>query len=396
MIQMFTYQYKLKPTKEQRILLAKHCGATRFVWNRYLNQRVEIYRNENRSIGYYDQCKDITLLKKQEEFKWLREINAQSIQQCLDQLDTAFGRFFKKKAKFPNFKNKSNGGSFKIPQRVVVENNKIYFPKFKEGIKLILHREFECEKICYCTIKKRNDDYYAFISVQKDIQPLEKTGTIVGIDLGVKDIVITSDGKKFDNPKALERYEKRLRHYQKKLSRQIKGSKGREKTRKHLSRVHEKISNLRNNTIHNITTQLVKENDVIVMEDLNVEGMMRNHHLAKAIVNVSFSRIKRQLEYKCQWYGKKLIKIDRYFPSSKTCNYCGYINNHLTLNDRVWECPQCASKIDRDINAAKNIRDEGLRQENRVATTQINDDGVESKTTPNYELVEGNAAIMKS
>ena len=393
---MFTYQYKLKPTKEQRILLAKHCGATRFVWNRYLNQRVEIYRNENRSIGYYDQCKDITLLKKQEEFKWLREINAQSIQQCLDQLDTAFGRFFKKKAKFPNFKNKSNGGSFKIPQRVVVENNKIYFPKFKEGIKLILHREFECEKICYCTIKKRNDDYYAFISVQKDIQPLEKTGTIVGIDLGVKDIVITSDGKKFDNPKALERYEKRLRHYQKKLSRQIKGSKGREKTRKHLSRVHEKISNLRNNTIHNITTQLVKENDVIVMEDLNVEGMMRNHHLAKAIVNVSFSRIKRQLEYKCQWYGKKLIKIDRYFPSSKTCNYCGYINNHLTLNDRVWECPQCASKIDRDINAAKNIRDEGLRQENRVATTQINDDGVESKTTPNYELVEGNAAIMKS
>ena len=393
---MFTYQYKLKPTKEQRILLAKHCGATRFVWNRYLNQRVEIYRNENRSIGYYDQCKDITLLKKQEEFKWLREINAQSIQQCLDQLDTAFGRFFKKKAKFPNFKNKSNGGSFKIPQRVVVENNKIYFPKFKEGIKLILHREFECEKICYCTIKKRNDDYYAFISVQKDIQPLEKTGTIVGIDLGVKDIVITSDGKKFDNPKALERYEKRLRHYQKKLSRQIKGSKGREKTRKHLSRVHEKISNLRNNTIHNITTQLVKENDVIVMEDLNVEGMMRNHHLAKAIVNVSFSRIKRQLEYKCQWYGKKLIKIDRYFPSSKTCNYCGYINNHLTLNDRVWECPQCASKIDRDINAAKNIRDEGLRQENRVATTQINDDGVESKTTPNNELVEGNAAIMKS
>ena len=393
---MFTYQYKLKPTKEQRILLAKHCGATRFVWNRYLNQRVEIYRNENRSIGYYDQCKDITLLKKQEEFKWLREINAQSIQQCLDQLDTAFDRFFKKKAKFPNFKNKSNGGSFKIPQRVVVENNKIYFPKFKEGIKLILHREFECEKICYCTIKKRNDDYYAFISVQKDIQPLEKTGTIVGIDLGVKDIVITSDGKKFDNPKALERYEKRLRHYQKKLSRQIKGSKGREKTRKHLSRVHEKISNLRNNTIHNITTQLVKENDVIVMEDLNVEGMMRNHHLAKAIVNVSFSRIKRQLEYKCQWYGKKLIKIDRYFPSSKTCNYCGYINNHLTLNDRVWECPQCASKIDRDINAAKNIRDEGLRQENRVATTQINDDGVESKTTPNNELVEGNAAIMKS
>lgn len=393
---MFTYQYKLKPTKEQRILLAKHCGAMRFVWNRYLNQRVEIYRNENRCIGYYDQCKDITLLKKQDEFKWLREINAQSIQQCLDQLDTAFGRFFKKKAKFPNFKNKSNGGSFVIPQYVFLKDNKIYFPKFKEGIKLILHRKFECEKICYCTIKKRNDDYYAFISVQKDIQPLEKTGAIVGIDLGIKDIVITSDGKKFDNPKALERYEKRLQHYQKKLSRQIKGSKGREKTRKHLSRVHEKISNLRNNAIHNITTQLVRENDVIVMEDLNVEGMLKNHHLAKAIVNVSFSRIKRQLEYKCQWYGKKLIKIDRWFPSSKTCNCCGYINNHLTLNDRVWECPQCASKIDRDINAAKNIRDEGLRQENRVATTQINDDGVEGKTTPNYELVEGNVATMKS
>lgn len=359
--QLYTYKFKLEPTKLQAILLNKHCGASRYVYNYFLNQRKEYYQKENKGLTYNQNSATLTELKKVEETGWLKEVNSQSLQFGLKSLDTAFDRFFKKKAEFPKFHNKFRKNSFRVPQNTRIINGKLVIPKFLEGIKLIGHRPVE-GIVKFSTISKEpTGEYFVSITVEKNILELPRTDKIVGIDLGIKDLVICSDKTTYKNPKNTYKYQAKLKRFQQHLSRKVKGSNNRNKSRIKVTKIHKKITNSRKDTIHKITTNLVKTNDVIIMETLKAKNMVKNHKLAKAISDACFGEIKRQLEYKCSWYGKFLVKINRWYPSSKTCSNCGWINQNLSLSDRHWTCTQCAIKHNRDYNASINILKEGLR-----------------------------------
>jgi len=360
--QLYTYKLKLKPSKLQTILLNKHCGAIRFVYNYFLNARKECYLKETKSINYNETSSLLTQLKKDVATGWLKEVNSQSLQAGLKNLDTAFDRFFKKKAHFPKFHNKYRQASFKIPQKTKIVNNKLVIPKFLEGIRFAENKEIQGE-IKFSTISREpSGEYFVSITVEKNIEEFPKTGKAVGIDLGIKDLVICSDKKVYKNPKNTYKYEVILKRAQQHLSRKVKGSNNRDRARIKVAKIHKKITNCRKDTIHKTTTDLVKNNDLIMMESLRVKNMVKNNKLAKALSDASFGEIKRQLEYKCIWYGKVLIKIGTFFPSSKTCSNCGHINQNLKLSDRDWICSQCATKHDRDHNASVNILKEGLRQ----------------------------------
>ena len=361
MKQDYTYKLRLTPTKEQEVLLSKHFGSIRYVYNLFLDRRTKFYLEAKekqlakKTLTYVDMAKELTQIKTHEETEWLNEVNSQSLQHSLKHLDGAYNRFFKKLAKFPRFKSKKNKQSFRIPQFVTIANKRIHFPKFKEGIKIDLHREIEGE-INYATItRNKAGQYYACIGVTRTIEPKPKTDKMIGIDLGIKSLVVCSDGQTFPNIKTTKQYEKLLRLRQKELSRTKKGSKGRDKARLKVGKVQVKIANIRHNHLHQITSKLINENQVICLEDLSVKNMMSNHCLSKSIGDASWGELVRQITYKAGWYGRKLVKIDRYFPSSKTCNHCGYINEGLTLDQREWECPRCQENLDRDHNASLNI-----------------------------------------
>ena len=365
MKQEYTYKLRLTPTKTQEVLLSKHFGCIRFVYNLFLDRRTKFYLEAKekqlakKTLSYVDMAKELTQIKSKEETEWLNECNSQSLQHAIKHLDSAYNRFFKKLAKFPRFKSKKNKQSFRIPQFVSIENGRLHFPKFKEGIKIDLHRPVEGE-INYATIThNKAGQYYACIGVTRTIEPKPKTDRMIGIDLGIKSLVVCSDGQTFDNIKTTKKYEKLLRLRQKELSRTKKGSKGRDKARLKVGKVQVKIANIRHNHLHQITSKLINENQVICMEDLSVKNMMSNHCLAKSIGDASWGELVRQLTYKAGWYGRKVVKIDRYFPSSKTCNHCGYINEGLTLDQREWDCPRCQKKLDRDLNASLNILKQG-------------------------------------
>ena len=356
----YTYQFKLNPNEEQQILLHKYFGSVRWIYNYFLNQRKEEYLNNKKSLNYYDQAKELTIIKKQENKLWLKEINSQTLQYSLNCLDIAFQSFFKKRTKFPKFKSKKNKNSFTIPQFVKVNNNLLIIPKFKEGIKMIVNREIS-GKIKRCTITKTSTGkYFVSILVEKEYQPVQKTNKSVGIDLGLKDFIITSDGLKIKNHKFLKHYEKLLKINQQSLSRKTTRSNRYEKKRLRVARIYEKISNSRIDLIHKTTSILIKNYDIIYLEDLNIKGMIKNHKLAKSINDVAWGKFIQILSYKSIWNDKQIIKIDRFFPSSKTCSKCGWIKNDLTLKDRTWIC-KCGEKHDRDLNAATNILKEGIR-----------------------------------
>ena len=372
----YTYQMRLFPNKEQEVLLSKHFGSIRFVYNLFLDRRTKFYLEAKekqlakKTLTYVDMAKELTQIKSKEETKWLNEVNSQSLQHSLKHLDGAYNRFFKKLAKFPRFKSKKNKQSFRIPQFVTIDNKRIHFPKFKEGIKIDLHREIEGE-INYATItRNKAGQYYACIGVTRHIEPKSKSDKVVGIDLGIKSLVVCSDGQRFDNIKTTKKYEQKLRLRQKELSRTKKGSKGRDKARLNVGKVQVKIASIRHNHLHQITSKLIRDNQTIVCEDLSVKNMMANHCLAKSIGDASWGELVRQLTYKAGWYGRKLVKIDRYFPSSKTCSHCGYINEGLTLDQREWECPRCQENLDRDFNASQNILRQGLNNL-MVGTTKL-------------------------
>jgi putative transposase len=294
---------------------------------------------------------------KREDNIWLAEVNSQTLQAALMHLETAYGNFFKKKSKFPKFKSKkSNYDSFHVPQSVkLLKNNKVQIPKFKEGIKFIKHRELK-GKICSATVSRTPTGKY-YISILTEQEPtkhLEKTGKNIGIDLGIKDFAITSEGHRYINPKFLYKFQRQLKQAQQHLSRKVKGSKSRDKARIKVAKIYEKITNSRNDMQHKVSMSLIRKYDMIALEDLNVKGMVKNHCLAKAISDAAWSGFVTKLEYKAQWYGKTVIKIDRFFPSSKTCSDCGHIKESLDLSERVWTCV-CGSKHDRDVNASKNI-----------------------------------------
>ena len=357
-----SFKFKIYPNKKQEILLTRHFGANRFVFNYYLNSRKESYLGEDKkSLNYYDNANDLTQLKKDENFNWLKEINSQSLQSSIRNLDTAYNKFFRKQTKFPRFKSKYDRQSFKIPQNVLIKDNKLNIPKFKEGIKINLHQEIE-GKIMFATISKSTTSkYYVSITCEVNHKPFRKTGLNVGIDTGIKDLAILSDGKVYENIKTLKSNLKKLKYEQRQLSKKVKGSSSRNKQRKNLALVHEKITNVRKDYLHKISTEIIKSQDVICIEDLAVKNMMKNHKLAQAFADVSLGTFYSMLEYKAKWNDKTIIKIDRYFPSSKMCSNCSWINQDLTLKDREWICPSCNTTHDRDFNAAKNILKQGLK-----------------------------------
>lgn len=356
------YKFRLYPSREQAELLAKHFGCTRFVYNHFLNQRKEQYRLTGKSDNYYAQARSLTELKKQEATAWLKEINSQSLQFALRSLETAYTNFFQKRAKFPSFKSKHAKNSFTVPQSVFIADGRLFIPKFKEGIKCRVHREIK-GKVGKAAISKTPSGKY-FVSVfteEEYVTPIKKSGKAVGVDMGLKDLLITSDGETFKNNRYIKRYERKLAKAQLHLSRKKKGSKGFENQRLKVAKLHEKIANSRADYLHKCSISLVRRYDTICIEDLNVKGMERNHRLAKSVTDASWGAFVSMLTYKAEWNGKKVVKIDRFFPSSQTCNVCGYINKQTKdLSVREWECPVCHTHHNRDVNAAINILRFGL------------------------------------
>jgi len=364
-----TYKFKIYPNKEHSELMLKHFGSTRFVWNYFLAERKQSYLESKKSLSYHDNARTLTALKKTDEYSWLKDVNSQALQASLKDLDTAYGRFFKKQAMFPRFKKKDFCvDSFRCPQNVKVVNGKLQIPK-SNPIKIKLHREIE-GKILFATISKtRTDKYFAAITCEVEHKLLPKSDKAVGIDLGIKNLAICSDGIVFENIKTTKKYAKKLAYKQKQLSKKKKESNNHSRQKKQVALVYEKIRNIRLNNIHKFTAKTIKTNGIIAIENLNISGMVKNHNLAKAISDASWHELTRQLEYKSEWNDKKLVKIDRFFPSSKTCSVCNFINQNLTLKDREWTCPSCESILDRDHSASKNILKQGLNILNCVSGT---------------------------
>nr|DAK15744.1 MAG TPA: endonuclease [Ackermannviridae sp.] len=385
-----TYRFRLYPNKAQTELLSKHFGCSRFVYNYFLNQRKEQYRVSGKSDNYYAQAKTLTTLKKQEETVWLNEVNSQTLQFAIKSLEAAYTNFFKKHAKFPKFKSKHSKNSFTVPQFASVAGGRLFIPKFKEGIKCRVHREVK-GKIGKVTITKTPSGKY-FVSVfteEEYTTPIEKSGKPVGIDLGLKDLLITSEGETFKNNRYTKKYECRLAKAQRHLSRKVKGSRGFESQKLKVSRLHEKISNSRADYLHKCSIYLVHRYDTICIEDLNVKGMERNHRLAKSITDASWGTFINMLTYKAEWNSKKVVKIDRFYPSSQTCSVCGYVNKDTKdLSIREWECPVCHTHHDRDVNAAINILRIGLN--NNISAGTVDYTGGEGVRA---DLLESHSSV---
>jgi putative transposase len=357
-----SFKFRLEPTPDQTVLLSKHFGCVRFIYNHFLKEKQDHYLLNKKTLNYNNCSEIMTNLKKQNEFEWLSEVNSQCLQAALKNLETAYGKFFKKQSKFPCFKSKKvNKDSFHCPQNVSVEKNKVFIPKFKDGISFIKHRETKGQIRSATLSRTPTGKHYISILCELPLEkPLKKTGKNIGVDLGLKDFLITSDGKRFKNERHLKQHLKELKEQQKHFFRKQKDSKRKEKQRLKIARLHEKITNSRNNQHHQISSFLIKNYDLIALESLNVKGMMANHKLAQAISDVAWSGFVSKLEYKAKWYGKEVVRIETFFPSSKTCNCCGHQKSDLKLDDREWTCSQCNTIHDRDINAAKNILQRGI------------------------------------
>ena len=356
MLQNYTYKFRLYPNESDKVLLSKHFGCTRFVYNYFLDNNKKIYEEKQQHNKYYKNSELLTQLKKQEEYNWLNEINAQSLQIALKNLDISFNRFFKKISGFPKFHKKSNTQSFGLTnQSFKIEGKRIIFRKFRKGIKFDNHREIEGKILCASISKTPDEKYYISIAVEKEILQFNQIDKDVGIDLGIKDFCTTSDEIKIPNPKFKKNKISKLKFLQRKHSKRKLKSKNREKIRRKLTKLYNKITNQKTDFLHKLSTKLIHENQVIYLENLNIQGMVKNHKLAEAIYQCNWGQFVNMLEYKAKWYGKEIYKINRFYPSSQLCSNCGYQNHNLTLKDREWVCPECGYHHDRDINAAKNI-----------------------------------------
>jgi putative transposase len=361
-----SYKYRIYPTKEQKEKIDQHFGCCRLVWNIALAAKKQAWESNRINVSRYDLQKQLVDLKQSN--KWLYDVNAQSLQSVLLNLDNSYKGFFKGMG-FPRFKKKTGHQRFQCPQNVSLTDGLITIPKIKD-ISIVLSRKFE-GKIKTVTISKTPTcKYFASILVEKQIEKVATKpitpATTLGVDVGIKSLAITSDGRIFEANRKLKDSLKRLQCLRRRASRKKKGSKNRKKANKCLAILHEKITNQRTDYIHKITTGLIRDNqtETIVIEDLNVVGMLKNRNLSQAISDVSFGEFVRQLTYKCSWYGVNLIKIGRFDPSSKRCSDCGEIKKDLALADREWTC-QCGSIHDRDFNAAKNIKWFGLNNSRR-------------------------------
>ena len=362
-----TYKFRMYPNAGQRQVLARYFGSVRFIYNHYLAERKRQYEETGRSDGYARQAKDLVALKRTEGFDWLKEINSQTLQQALMHLETAYKNFFNHTADFPKFKSRKRGGSFTVPQFCYIENGYVHIPKFKEGLKVKDHRKVKGAVRSMTISITPTGKYYVSILTEEQYEPIARINQSVGLDMGLKSLVITSDGETYDNNRYTKKYEQKLAAAQKHLARKQKDSNGWEEQRMKVAKIHESLANSRKDWQHKVSADIVKRYDTICIEDLGVKQMeekkkgVKKNRLSKSISDAGWSSLVAMIVYKAEMNDRTVVKVDRYYPSSKTCSVCGWKNDNLTLANRSWTCPECGTTHDRDKNAAVNILSEGLR-----------------------------------
>jgi len=369
------YKTELDPNNVQRTALLKHAGASRFAYNWGLAQRKKEYEKTGKSSNAIEQHRQLNAIKKT-DFPWLYEVSKAAPQEALRDLDKAYQNFFRrvksgeKNVGFPKFKSRRNGiGSFRLTGAIHVTETHIRLPRIG-WLKLKEHGYIPTASIHILSVTASESAGRWFISIQckEEIEVTEATGEPIGVDLGIKELAVCSDGRRFENPKPLKKSQAKLKRLQRELSRRKKGGKNREKTRKKVAKAHQRIANIRRDVLHKATSNVMAKTkpdnerpSVVVLEDLNVSGMLANHCLAQAIGDVGFAEFRMQLEYKAGWHGSKFMLADRFFPSSRLCRYCGCINSELKLSDREWTC-DCGAVHDRDLNAAINLKNLAVRR----------------------------------
>ena len=361
------YKYRIYPNNEHKIQIAKTFGCCRFVYNHTLAYRKEVYEKEKKSVSKTD-CNNYCNRELKKAYEWLKEVDKFALTNAIYNMDTAYQKFFKEHAGYPKFKSKHDSHKSYTTNftngnvTVDFEKGKVKLPKLKE-VKAKLHRKFSGQIKSATVSQVPSGKYYVSILVETEHEELPHTNHNTGLDLGIKDLCITSDGTKYENPKILRKNERRLAKLQRQLSHKEKRSKNYYKIKEKIALCHEKIRNTRKDYLHKISHEIISENQVIVSENLQIKNMVKKHHLAKSISDVSWYELTGQLEYKAKWNGREYIKIDTFYASSQLCSACGYQNTDTKdLSVREWICPICGVKHDRDINAAKNILAEGLRQ----------------------------------
>lgn len=368
-----SYKYRIYPNNRQKELIEKTFGVCRLVYNIGLAVKIESYKNAGVNVSAFQLINQLSEMKR--DYEWMKEVDSQALQASVRNIETSFKNFFNGKG-YPKFKSKNGHQSFKspnLPLRIAFEANLLTIPKIK-NIPIVLDRLFTGNIKSVTISKNPTGKYYASILVQDGKELPNKVTvspeTTVGIDLGIKDFLITSTGLKIANPKYLKNSLKRLKCLQRRASRKKKGSNNRKKANKRLALIHERVSNQRKDFLHKVTTKLIIDNQATTfcIENLNVAGMVKNHKLAQAISDAGWSEFARQMRYKVEWTGKNVIEIGRFEPSSKTCSHCGTINQTLTLADREWACASCLTVHDRDLNAAINIKNIGLKKHSGVGS----------------------------
>ncbi len=360
----YIYRFRLYPKKDQIDFLNRQIGHCRFVYNKLLEIAKRDYEESGKSWNYYEYKKLLPKLK--EKYPFLKEANSQSLQEAVKWLDRAFKNFFEKRARFPQFKSKRKANSVSIPQHFTIEGNKVKIPKLKKPLRFIKHREIEGEIKSISITKTPTEKFFLNVLVDRKIKPLPKSNNIVAIDVGIETFCTLSNGDKIKKPKHLILSEKKLKKLQRCLSRKEKGSGKYIKLKKRIAKLHEKIKHQREDFLHKLSKQIIGDNQAIVVENLNVKGMLKNHKLAKHIADASWRRFISFLEYKAKLYGRQIVKANAFYPSSKLCSVCGYKNENLTLKDREWTCPVCGTRHDRDLNATINLLKTGLASLNQA------------------------------